>query len=293
MSDTVGLDTAIAEFLADLALGGRQEGTRKKHEQELLRLNRWCDEQGQKWHELTRPKLQPYTRLRAELGHSARSNMLCTLRVFFAWGVQQGYIAMSPAAGFKTPIKPEPLPRALTLEQIRQLVVYLKSQEGRRARRDEALLLTGLYAGLRASELARLTWPMVDISGKALNIRLTKGNRGRAVQLHDELIKLYQPWKELQALDDDSPVFSLDSIAIKPNRVGKICRQVSKGLGFNLTSHALRHSFATWAIRKGGNLYAVSKALGHRQLKQTQIYIAADVSDSAPAVASLPSLEDW
>lgn len=38
---------------------------------------------------------------------------------------------------------------------------------------------------------------------------------------------------------------------------------------------------------------AVSKALGHSQVKQTEIYIAGDVADSEPAVDALPDLRDW
>jgi site-specific recombinase XerD len=287
------LDTAIGEFVADLKLAGRAPRTIEGHELELQRLGRWCHEGGQRWHELTRKTLTNYTRLRADLGHSSRSNMLCTLRTFFRWAVEQEYMAMSPAATFKTPKKPQPLPRALTLPQIRQLVTFLREQEGRRARRDEALLLTSLYAGLRAAELAGLRWPMVDVAGGVINIRISKGGKGRAVKIHAGLAQILTSWREVQALGDAAPVFSLSEQPIKPNRVGKIARRVAVATGLPLTAHSLRHSFATHALRRGGNLYAVSKALGHAQLKQTEVYLAADESDSAPAVDSLPPLDSW
>lgn len=75
------LDTAIAEFVADLKLAGRAPRTIESHQLELLRLGRWCDEHGHTWHQLVRKQLLGYTRLRADLGHSSRSNMLCTLQV--------------------------------------------------------------------------------------------------------------------------------------------------------------------------------------------------------------------
>ena len=289
----MNLDTAIDEFVADLKLAGRQDGTCNKHELELLRLGRWCDDAGVSWQQLTKKQLTAYTRLRADLGHSSRSNMLCTLRTFYRWAVEQEYVAMSPAASFKTPKKPEPLPRALTIDQVRELVIYLHNQGGRRARRDEALLLTALYAGLRAIELATLRWPAIDAAGGVINIRLSKMNKGRSVKEHPALAGILGEWRLEQGLADTAPVFSLDGHPIGPNRVGKVARRVALATGLPLTTHVLRHTFATHALRRGGNLYAVSKALGHSQLKQTEIYIAAATDDSAPAVDSLPGLNSW
>lgn len=287
------LDTAIGEWLADLELAGRQPGTRKKHHEELVRLCKWCEDGGYAWQALTRKQLTVYARLRAGLSASTRANMFCTLRSFFRWCVEEEYVALSPAAGFKTPTKPKPLPRALTLDQVRTLVRYLRDQPGRRARRDEALLCAGIYAGLRAAELAGLRWSMLDMAGGVINIRLSKMNKGRAVKVHPELGKLLASWRELQALGDTAPVFSLDSRPINPNRVGKICRRIARATGLPLTAHVLRHTFATHSLRKSGNLYAVSKALGHSQIRQTEVYLAADPEDSAAAVDSLPSLDSW
>jgi integrase len=287
------LDTAIGEWLADLELAGRQPGTRKKHHEELVRLCAWCEESGHAWQQLTRKQLTAYTRLRAGLSASTRSNMFCTLRTFFRWCVEEEYVALSPAAGFKTPTKPKPLPRALTLDQVRVLVAYLRDQQGRRARRDEALLCAGIYAGLRAAELAGLRWSMLDISGGVINIRLSKMGKGRSVKIHPALAQVLGDWREVQALGNNSPVFSLDQVPVRPNRVGKIARRVARATGLPLTAHVLRHTFATHSLRKSGNLYAVSKALGHSQIKQTEVYLAADVSDSEAAVDSLPSLDSW
>ena len=287
------LETSIAEFTADLKLMGRAARTIEGHELELLRLQRWCVAEALDWSTLTRRQLQPYARLRAELGHSSRANMFCTLRTFYRWAVEAGYVAMSPAAGFKTPTRPHPLPRALTLVQVRQLVAHLRAGAGQRARRDEALLLTALYAGLRACELGPLCWPAVDIVGGVINIRISKMGKGRGVPLHPVLVELLPAWREIQQLDSSAPVFSLDGQAILPNRVGKVARRYARELNIPLTAHVLRHTFATWMLRKSGNLYAVSKSLGHSQVRQTEIYVSADVEDLRGPLGLLPGIEDW
>jgi site-specific recombinase XerC len=287
------MDDVIRDFLADLQLQGRMQRTIEGHGQELRRLQCWLEEQGLIWSSIHRRDLQVYARLRADKSYSSRSNMLCSLRVFYRWAVEQGYIALSPAAGFKTPAKPHPLPRALTLEQIRRLLECLRAAEGRRARRDEALLLTALYAGLRACQLASLRWPAVDLAGGVINIRISKMNKGRAVKIHPALAQVLTAWRSTQGMDADGPVFSLDGMPINPNRVGKIARRYAVALSIPLTAHSLRHTFATWSLRRSGDLYSVSKALGHSQLRQTEIYIASDVADSHPAVDSLPDLDSW
>jgi len=73
----------------------------------------------------------------------------------------------------------------------------------------------------------------------------------------------------------------------------KIAQRARAGSGVQFTTHELRHTFATWTLRKSKNLYAVSKSLGHSQLRQTEIYVSAEVSDLRDAVNQLPGVADW
>ena len=193
--------------------------------------------------------------------------MFCTLRTFYRWAVEAGYVAMSPAAGFKTPTKPHPLPRALTLVQVRQLVEHLRASGGHRARRDEALLLTALYAGLRASELAGLRWPAVDLAGGVINIHISKMNKGRAVPIHPALRQVLEEWRAIQQLATDAPVFSLSQVAIRPNRVGKIARSYAIAIaipGRRYPQRILRPPSPTPALTYTLNYYPHGNhVLGH------------------------------
>ena len=282
------LNAAIYDFCADLQLDGRTRSTTRKHNQVLRRLGRWCSANDLNWQALTPKQLKAYARETvAEKGHSTRANTFTTWRLFFAWAVSEGHMPQSPAGEFKTPRRPVPLPKSLNLEQVEHLRGYLRSCEGRTARRDEAMLLTSLYAGLRACELARLRWSDVDIRGEVISITLSKMNHGRAVPLHPTLGRELASWRELQAPDGDWPCFSLDGKPIVAARAGKIARRASAGSGVRFTMHMLRHTFATWALRRSRDLYAVSKALGHKEIKQTEIYVSADVGYIRDAVEKL------
>ena len=295
---------AIKEFITDMRLNGRAKWTLKKHTHELSRYALWLEGEGLNWQEIRARQLKAFTRLKAEKGYSCRSNMLCSLRVFYAWAVEEDYMDESPAAHFKTPIKPDPLPRALTRDQVKQLITYLTSQEGLRARRNEAALLTMLYAGLRCAECAALRWVDVDMSGKLIAIPISKMGHGRIVVMHRALHAALEQWREHQGYRDgftssELPVFGdthdnrLNGESLTPERFGKLCREISAGIGFKFTAHQLRHTFATHTLRQSGNLFAVSKSLGHRKIEQTMRYVSADVEHLRGAVDQLPDLGEW
>lgn len=285
------IERAISEFLDDLRLAGRAARTVEGHAAELRRLAAWLSGQELDWQQLDRRQLQGWTRLRAGRGHSSRANMLCTLRGFFGWAVEQGYCVASPATEFKTPKRPRPLPRALSQEQARMLVGRLRGVSTCRELRDAALIFTGLYAGLRSKELANLRWTAIDYDSKRINIWLSKMGHGRAIHLHDDLARVLQRWQGVQGADSNSICFSLDGREIKPNRVGKVVKSYAVELGIPMTTHTLRHTFATLAYRASGDIYSVSAALGHSELRQTEVYVHADTASSRGAVTSLPPLD--
>jgi len=292
------LSEATDLFLLDARLDTRAAWTLKKHRHELRRYGVWLEEHGLDWQAVDEGQIRLFARSRAHLSASARGGTFCSLRVFYQWAVQRGYVRVSPAQALKTPRRPRPQPKALSLAQVRQLVAYLASRDGYQARRDEALLLTAMYAGLRACELSKLRWSDLDLDARTLTIQLSKAWHGRVLRLHGDLVALLIRWRCTQQPEDDrEAVFGSvrrhDHAAITPNSMSKIARRISRASGVRLTMHVLRHTFATWTLRKSKDLYAVSKALGHLGLKKTEIYLSADTEQIAAAVGSLPGLHEW
>jgi integrase/recombinase XerC len=294
----VTLTEATDLFLLDARGDTRAAWTLAKHRQELRRYGAWLNAEGLEWNTVDEGQIRTFARTRAGLSASARGGTYCTLRVFYAWAALRHYIEASPASGLKTPKRPRPQPRALSLEKVRQLVCYLAGRAGYEARRDEALLLTAMYAGLRCCELARLRWADLDLDSSTLTICLSKANHGRVVPLHADLVTTLSKWRTIQGVDDDLvAVFGStrrrDHAAILPGSIGKVARRISLASGVRFSMHVLRHTFATWTLRKSKDLYAVSQALGHLDLKQTAIYLSADTEQIAQAVGALPGLGEW
>jgi integrase/recombinase XerC len=293
----IPLADQIADFLADLAVAGRRPRTINEHRRELCRYGRWLDAERTSWRDATDDTLVAYMRTRAQLGPSAIGATACSLRLFYTWLVKRRHLAFSPAAELQGPTRPKPTPKALTRAQLRTLLAYLAAQTGRTARRDEILVLTGLYTGLRAAELADLTWAAIDLDEGLITIALSKMNHGRATGTHPELIARLRVWHALQS-PSSAYVFADVRYGrkISAQRVGKIVRRAAEATGIaELHTHRLRHSFATWTLKESKDLYAVSKALGHAELKQTEIYVAAALGVEAisAAVAKMPGPDSW
>jgi site-specific recombinase XerC len=292
------LAEVVVLFLVDFQLAGKRPLTAKRHGGELRRYGRWLDAQQLTWSGVADDGVLDYARTRAHLKPSTQAATVGALKAFYAWAVRRQYIRVAPTADLTSPRRPKPAPKALTRAQLRVLLAELDKEQSRRAARDAALVLMGLYTGLRARELADLCWSHLDLDEGVLTIELSKMNHGRGVALHGDLVARLRTWKQVQALGDDAPCFADVRYGKKINadRVGKIVRRVGKAAGIkDLHTHRLRHSFATWTLRESGDLYAVSKALGHKALAQTEIYIplAADVEQIAAAVRRLPGLAEW
>jgi len=283
----------VDAFLVDQHIAGRRPLTIKRHRQELHRFGRHLELDQLDWCTITTVQLRAYLRTKAHLSASSRANLASTLRVFYRWAVEQELLESSPAASLPSPKRDKPVPRALSREQVRRLVAWLSRQQRPASRRDEALILTALYAGLRRVELARLRWSDVDLESGTIVVRLSKGGRGRVVVVHCALKGALAAWRSVQGPVGDGPVFDWKGMSISPDRVGKIVRRTSARCGIAFSAHCLRHTFATYGYRQSRDINSVSKALGHMELKQTLIYVQADPEDSRVAIESLPGLHDW
>lgn len=156
--------------------------------------------------------------------------------------------------------------------------------------RNRAIFLLSIKAGLRAKEIASLTWTMVtDAEGNLSdNISLTniasKGRSGRIIPLNKELRLALS---NLKGKADKSSRYSPYVITSERGETTSAAAIVNKfagwyrALGFSgASSHSGRRTFITNAARRistvGGSLRDVQMLAGHSALGTTQRYIEAD-----------------
>lgn len=152
----------------------------------------------------------------------------------------------------------------LTMEQL-QLLVNTPCHQPIIKR---AALFSAL-TGLRFSDIAKLTWSEVQYSeqeGYFLQFRQQKTKGVEVLPISVQAAELLGERKE-----PESKVFHGLKYSVHFNNHLKTWVQLA-GITKNITFHCFRHTYATLQLSHGTDIYTVSKMLGHRELKTTQLY---------------------
>ena len=221
---------------------------------------------------------------RAE-GTGNRSLMrgLAGARSFARFLERDGKGKVAALAAVRTPKLPRTLPKPLTASAAKRMTdVDLRAGETRGPwviARDAAVLGLLYGAGLRISEALGLK--RKDITGADALTVTGKGNKARMVPLLPQVAKLIDGYIALcpSELPPDGALFvGSRGAQLSPRIVQLTMARLRGALGLpdSATPHALRHSFATHLLARGGDLRAIQELLGHASLSTTQIYTAVD-----------------
>jgi len=163
-----------------------------------------------------------------------------------------------------------------------------RARHGRYPQRDRVMILLSVKAGLRAGEIAKLTWPMVldsraRISGFIeLHDAAAKKRSGRTIPLHPKLKVAFQLLRKTEGRPVEGPLIRSErGGALRASSVVNWFAGLYRALGFEgCSSHSGRRTFVTNAarlvFRAGGSLRDVQQLAGHRSIEQTQAYIEGD-----------------
>jgi integrase/recombinase XerC len=219
-------------------------------------------------------------------GISGRSLMraLAAMRSFARFLERQGGGKVAALAAVRAPRSEKPLPKPLSIAPARHLTdPALRAGEAREPwvlARDAAVLALLYGAGLRISEALGLR--VRDFSASSDTIVVTgKGNKDRMVPLLPAVRQLVVDYIALcpYRLAPDQPVFvGVRGAPLSPRIIQLAMAGLRGALGLpdSATPHALRHSFATHLMARGGDLRAIQELLGHASLSTTQVYTAVD-----------------
>ena len=190
--------------------------------------------------------------------------------------------------------------KVLTPGDLRRLLAL--TNKSKFPERDRVMVLLAVRAGLRAREIAGLTWGMVrDASGRIapmVEVRdvIAKRGSGRRVPMHPQLHNALTVWRDYQTdehLQPDAVVIrSLKGGAMRAKSVVNwfiaICREA--GLA-GASSHSGRRTFITRAARAahraGASILDVQMLAGHRSIETTQGYIDGDTDAQRRLVRAL------
>ena len=176
--------------------------------------------------------------------------------------------------------------QAKTLTRQQVLAALRRANRSRYPQRDRVMVLLSFKAGLRAGEIANLTWPMLlDSRGRLsgcieLPDAAAKKRSGRAIPMHPQLVTALKALRQ-QNGSSGRVIRSERGVGLQPGSVVNWFARLYGELGFlGCSSHSGRRTFITNAARlvfkAGGSLRDVQQLAGHRSIEQTQGYIDCD-----------------
>lgn len=193
---------------------------------------------------------------------------LIGLKTFFKFCMEEGYITKNPAKYIPYPKREDKQPTYLNKEQLTHFRELVKGNVMERA------LLEVLYAtGVRISELIAMKKEEIHWVQRYIFIPEGKGKKERIVPFTrgcGEYLSTY-----LESRTDDLPYVFVNSRLnrlLTQTEISIQFRYYSSQLGFRVTSHMLRHTFATDLVMRGMRSDMVQLLLGHDDLRTTQIY---------------------
>jgi len=184
---------------------------------------------------------------------------------------------------------PKPLPASAAVRMTQADTRAGEAREPWILARDAAVLALLYGAGLRISEALGLNRREFSEGRDTLTVT-GKGNKTRMVPLLPQVAKLIAEYVALcPNLPPAGPLFIGARGGPLSARVVQLAMATLRGaLGLpdSATPHALRHSFATHLLARGGDLRAIQELLGHASLSTTQIYTAVDAERLLDVYAS-------
>ena len=184
--------------------------------------------------------------------------------------------------------------------QERAILGFLETT--RYPRRDRVLFLLSMKAGLRAKEIASLTWAMVTDAagqvGEAIHVpnRASKGTTGgRTIPMHPDLqaaLVTLQAWRATWPPPSGPSSSPSGGAGCRPATVRLWFHRLYTSLKMDgCSSHSGRRTFITRAARRvsqvGGSLRDVQELAGHTSLAMTQRYIEGDTEAKRKLIALL------
>ncbi len=259
--------------------------------------------------DISASKVQGYLADRRRAGLSIRSSnfYLQAVKQFCRWLVADGRTAENPLAylqgqNVKTDLRHER--RALSGDEQNRLITAARSggdHSGMTAEARAMLYTTDAETGLRASELASLTWDSFNLTGSEPSVRVlaaySKHRRDDVLPLRPDLARQLLAWREKLRADGRAKVFP----GFNPKKAAKMLRKDLDAAGIPYRDeagrvvdfHSLRHTFITNLTRGGVSPKIAQSLARHGSIGLTMdTYTHIGLHDERAALDVLPPLPD-
>ena len=225
-------------------------------------------------------------------GKTLSASSVCTLirgwKAFFDWCFREELIEKNPSLRLEFPKEPKKVRPAFSDGQLQMVIdsLDLSTEQGFR---DYIILILLTNTGLRRSEVASLR--VEDVQADYIRVS-GKGVKERRVGISPDLSTLL--WKYMHKYrhpckPDESVLFLATGWGNAGSPFGRggmgaLMNRLKKTTGIDdvrLSAHTFRHTFAKMYLQEGGDLFSLSRELGHSDVRTTQRYLEDFTSENA------------
>lgn len=192
---------------------------------------------------------------------STAGKSLIIVKQFIEMARKQGLVKTDPFANIKIQ-RPQGHRETLTIDELNLIVDFVQKTASPTYKNIGTYFLFSCFTGLRFGDLKKLQFN--HINNGFIRLTQTKTKDPVSIPVNQKILNLIPKNKT------DGLIFNVLSNQ-KTNKHLKTIAQLA-GISKNVTSHVARHTFATTALTIGIPIEVVSKLLGHRDIKTTQIY---------------------
>lgn len=236
------------------------------------------------WADLDRLSLRAYLAALSRRGLARRSiaRKLSAVRSFLKYLHREELLDSNPARAVRSPRLERTLPSWLTRAEVERLfdAAQQRSAENTlRGTRDHAIVELFYSTGIRLSELHGLNLGDVDLVSEQVRV-LGKGRKERIVPVGGAAVAALRRYElrrrehATRPADRTALFITARGSRITQRQLQNIVRTFLDAVADDagLSTHSLRHSFATHLLDAGADLMAVKELLGHASLSTTRIY---------------------
>ena len=268
----------IREYLSYLRVEkGLAKNSLAAYENDLKKLNAWCDKNGYAIESLTRQDLREWLidLGRTKLLDNSKRRLVSALRGFYKFLMIDGHIKDNPADNLDLPQKGMYLPRFLNQAEM-DLLLSAPDVSTASGLRDRALLELMYACGLRVSEAVDVKLHDIDTEQGILTTT-GKGSKTRRVPVGSSAIEWIRTYLTARRKTEDIGISNLfitsDGKPLNRQLIYKLVREYGLKAGLHdVSPHTLRHSFATHLVQNRADIRSVQQMLGHADISTTQIY---------------------
>lgn len=282
------INQAIPEFQEWLSIRGLSRETLRGYNVDIHQFSRWISSKANSpvlIDEISVQHIEDFVSfLTNERGCKPRTvnRKINALSTFFQCMNKKKFIVENPMLDFERMKVPDSERVYLSKEEVEAIIQAIEHPV------LHYFAMTMAYSGLRVNECIHLTMNDVNFEEDFIQVINGKGGKNRTIPLNKHLKLHLEKYLKFHRPDTDSLFFFAlkKTGTVSVQYVNRMLKDACKKAGIekHVTSHILRHSFASYLVKKDTHVAVIQRLLGHASVKTTSVYLHVNQDDLQAAV---------